>query len=217
MKARLIFAVLFMLLLPVLVSADFEAVKDYRFLPCSQTNIASFYANVVKEQKAVKDELAKKYADAPKKVAEHPATLAYELIVSSAADLRSRSGKSEPLSSLSQAFARVQRLHYSVKADLDPYSDPSLLVLAVKCGTNYLFGPLKLKTIKPKLDKPIGIRQAMLEAKNLFKPGQKDPIGPEKLALMTPIEISRLEPAPDHAAIRPVKPGNHYQKFEKDL
>jgi len=217
MQSRLTVVVVFLLLVPVLLSADFEAVKDYRFLSCTQGNIASFYARVVKEQKEVKAELAKKYVDAPKKVAEHPATLAYELIVSSAADLRARSVKNEPLSALSQAFSRVQRLHYSVKADLDPYSDPSLLVLAVKCGSNYFFGPLKLKTVKPKLDKPIGIKQAMLEAKNLFKPGQKDPVGPDKLALMTPVEISRLEPAPDHGAIMPVRPGNHFQKFVKDM
>ncbi len=132
MQARLMIAVVFLLLLPVMVSADFEAVKDYRFLSCTQGNIASFYARVAKEQQDVKAELAKKYADASKKVAEHPATLAYELIVSSAADLKARSGKNEPMSALSQAFSRVQRLHYSVKADLDPYSDPSLLILAVK-------------------------------------------------------------------------------------
>lgn len=201
----------------VLVSANFEAVKDYRFLPCSQSNIARFYTSVVNEQKEVKKQLAKKYADSPKKAAEHPVTLAYGLIVNSARDLKARSEKKELLSSLSQSFSRLQRLHYSVKADLDPYADPSLMVLAVKCGSNYLFGPLKLKTVKPKLDKPIGIRQAMLEARNLYQPGQKDPVGPDKLALMTPLEISRLEPAADHAAIRPVKPGNHFHKFVKDM
>ncbi len=205
------------LLSPCFAAANFEAVKNYRFLPCTQNNIARFYAAVLIEQKEAKKQLAQKYADAPKKVAEHPVSLAYELIVSSAADLKARSEKKEALDSLSQAFARIQRLHYSVKADLDPYSDPSLMVLGLKCGSNYLFGPLKLKTLKPRLDKPIGLKQALLEAKNLYKPGQKEPIGPDQLALMTPVEISRLEPTPDHPAIRMIKPGDHFQKFVKEM
>lgn len=200
------------------VNAAFEAVDNFEFLPCTKANIAVFYNQVVQAQKDTQRQLEKKYGEAKKnKVAENPATLAYELIVASAKGIKSRSEENEPLTNLSLSFARLQRLHYSVKADLDPYSDPSLLVLAVKCGRNYLFGPLQLKAVEPRLNRAIGIKQAVLEAKNLFVSGQSNPVDPQQLALMTPSEISRLEPASDHAAIKSIKPGNHFHRFVKDM
>lgn len=57
------FVFLGFVLFSALVHADFKAVKDYQFLPCSPDNIARFYHETVKEQKEARALLEKKYAD----------------------------------------------------------------------------------------------------------------------------------------------------------
>ncbi|MFZ5951147.1 MAG: hypothetical protein ACOYXC_10605, partial [Candidatus Rifleibacteriota bacterium] len=197
--------------------ADFEAVKNYRFLPYSQTNLAWFAAQVKKEHGEARKSLQKKYADKPEKVAEHPVNLAYELLESSAAELLKKSGSTGSVNELSRQFSRLQRLHYSVRADLDPYSDPSMLVLGWKCGNNYLFGPLKLKAARPAKNRPVGLKQAQLEADKLCRPGNSEPVTREEIAGMNPDQISRLQPMPDHPGLRPVNPGNHFPAFVKEM
>jgi len=193
--------------------ADFEAVKEYRFQACSGEAIRGFLAVIRREKAEAAAQLGKKYPGDPDKVARNPVTVAFQLLETSAADLARREAAGEPPSRLAAAFDRLQRLHYSTRAQLDPYADPPLLVLGWKCGSNFLFGPFKLTTRSRAPDKPLGEAHARLEASRLRRPGSETPVSLEDLAKMSPDEVSRLEPRNDHPALRPVAPGNHYAAF----
>ncbi len=202
-----------LVLLASAVCADFEAVKGYEFKTCSRDALRAFAATLTREQAEAAQQLGQKYAGDAEKVAKNPVTVAYNLLVTSCADLNRRAEAGEPIAALAPTFDRLQRLHYSTRAQLDPYADPPMLVLGWKCGSNFVFGPLKLTTREPDLGKPLGSAHAALEAAGLRRPDTGAAVTLAELATMNPVEVSRLEPASDHPALRPVAPGDHYAAF----
>lgn len=219
-KVRLPLLLVLLVLLSVpdmRIQAEFETVPGYPFRQCSLNELREFRNTVVNEQAAAHEMLEKKYPGKPEKVREHAVTIAYEIIVATAKTLYDSCEKGISPAELAKDFDRVQRMHYSVRSELDPYSDPSFLVLGIKCGGNYIFGPLKAGIRKRAADKPIGDRQAMLEAERLYRPGESREISRKELAKLTADEISRLDPSSDHPAMRSVIPGNHFESFTKQM
>ncbi len=197
--------------------AQFDAVKEYEFRSCTTENLKRFVADVRRDQAEAERRLKEKYPDDPEKAAKAPIAVALKLIETTAVDLQKRAEAGEPLQTLEPVFARTQRLHYSTLAQMYPYEDPPMLVLGWKCGGNFLFGPLKLTTRQPDPNRPLGPARAKLESARLCHPQTGEPVSSEQMSAMTAVEVSRLQPATDHPALRPVSPGAHYDAFLAEI
>ncbi len=197
--------------------ADFEAVGEFRFVPCTRASIREFRELLSRDRSEADAQLSKKYDGNREKIEKHPIMVAIALMETTAADLVRRVDAGEAPERLEPSFGRLQRLRYSTRAQMDPYADPPMLVLGWKCGGNLLFGPLKLTTRTPDPNRPLGRSRAMLEAARLTRPGTGKPVSIEEMASMNAVEVSRLEPVADHPALRPVTPGDHYSAFLADL
>ena len=74
-----------------------------------------------------------------------------------------------------------------------------------------------MTTRTPALDRPLGLKAASLEAARLVDPASGRTLSVEELATLSPTQVSRLDPLPDHPAIRPVAPGNHFAGFLREM
>lgn len=201
-------------LMPLSGHAALEEVVNYEALEYSPANVAVFIRHLEAERSNLLKELQTKYAEKPEKIAQNADLGAFDKILSDARGLAGSKGDV----AAATAFTRLQRVHYSVLADLDLGEVEPKLKRKIRFTTSTLGGPLILNV--PQCYGPedrIGERKARKEAAHLFKPGSKAPVSLDELAQMTPVEISRLEPGTDHPAISPVAPGDHYKAFLDDM
>lgn len=202
-------------LMPLTAQAALEENISYEALEYSPANVAVFVRHLESERANLLKELTEKYADKPEKIAQNADLSAFDKMLADAKGLAAsgRAGDAD-----ATAFTRLQRVHYSVLANLDLGKVESKIKRKIRFTTSVLGGPLILNV--PQCYGPedrIGARNAKKEASRLFKQGGKSAVSLEELANMTPVEISRLEPDHDHPAIRPVAPGSHFQSFLDEM
>lgn len=199
------------------VHAAQDAVKDYFVLSYSAANVQSFLGRMKTEQAEVVKALREKYPDKPEKQEKHASAIAYAKLAADAQALLGKAEKTPEDSTAAHEFLRLQRLHYSLLADMaafPPDSPLSKLARGFKLLHNVAGGSAGLSV--PAVDdpeQPAGLSGAKLEAARLFQPGSTVQVTTEKLALLSPVEISRLAPAPDHPALSGKEPGDHFQAF----
>ncbi|NLI80045.1 MAG: hypothetical protein GX442_26810 [Candidatus Riflebacteria bacterium] len=82
-------------------------------------------------------------------------------------------------------------------------------------ASNVLGGPLLLNV--PNVYFPpsrLGRRGAAREAARMFRPNKPgNPVTAEEMEEMTALDVSRLQPAPDHPALSPEPPGDRFGRF----
>ncbi len=210
---RSIVVATFMLLALISLPAAQEMVKDYPVRELSLDNARALLADL----QAERSQLAKKLeAEGPDKVKKSIPLWAYDRMITMTQSVQSglKADANDP--SLALAFNQIQRIHYSVLADLGGGTPEPRIARMWKMGTNVGFGPLKLNVpdvIIP--SQPIGKRLAKAEALGLFdRKGML--ISPERYAELSALDISRLQPRPNHFAVLPIEPGNHYESFLRD-
>jgi hypothetical protein len=194
-----------------------HAVPGYKFKTCTKANIESLIKQTETEKTELTSRLEKKYQKKPKKVFSNAAYVAYEQIGSSLERLLQKLEDGDAPADLKAEFQKIQRLHYTTRADILEIDMP-LLVQIIHSAPNYLLGSLLLGVPKvADLNEPIGQKRAEAEAAKLFKRGSSKLVSRKELAEMSALEISRLEPSSRHSAICPHKPGNHYSTFVKRI
>ncbi len=197
-------------LMPLSVHAALEEVVNYEALEYSPANVEVFIRHLEAERANLLKELQAKYAEKSEKIAQNADLGAFDKMLS---DARGLAGSKSDVGAAT-AFTRLQRVHYSVLANLDLGEVEPKLKRKIRFTTSMLGGPLILNV--PQCYGPedrIGERNAKEEAAHLFKPGGKAPVSLEELARMTPVEISRLEPGTDHPAISPSCPAIITRRF----
>lgn len=199
---------------PLPVRAVQDAVKGYPALEFSPANVQSFLGRIQGEQAEVQKTLREKYPDKPKKQQENASAVAYAKLVADARELLARAETQQEGPETAHEFLRLQRLHYSVLADMEKSIQEPRLVRLARLFKNVAGGKLGLAI--PTVDnpeQPVGLSEAKYEAARLFKPGSSVPVSVETLSQLSPVEISRLAPAPDHPAMSGKEPGNHFKDF----
>ena len=190
-----------------------EMVRDYPVREFSAANVKALMADLAQEHGVLRKTLLK---DGPEKVKKNIPLWTYERIISMGKGLQEgmKANPNDPR--LSTTFNQMQRIHYSVLADLGGGTPEPRISRLWRMGTNMGFGPLKLNVpdvIIP--SQSLGRRAAGKEALALFD--QKGCIvSPDAYDKMSALEISRLQPRPDHFAILGIEPGNHYEAFLQD-
>lgn len=113
-------------------------------------------------------------------------------------------------------FTRIQRLHFGVLTSvLGEQKCDSISKL--KSGRDWLASHYKLCIQKPaNPDAALGDSLAMREARWLVTSDNRM-VGQVEMSRMTPIQISRLEPAPGNSFISPKQPGDYHSSFLSEM
>ncbi|HEY9068868.1 MAG TPA: hypothetical protein VIV61_01355 [Candidatus Ozemobacteraceae bacterium] len=202
---------------PLPARAVQDAVKDYPVLSYSAANVKAFAVRVAGEHAKVMKALRAKYPDKPEKQAKNASAVAYAKLVADAQALLAAMETPQGSGDAAHEFIRLQRLHYALLADMAQAPEESplgKLGRRFRMFSNVLGGSLAMSVpegIAP--EQPIGPLGAKREAARLFKAGSTTPVSREELSRLSPVEISRLQPAPDHPALSGKAPGNNFQDF----
>ncbi len=196
------------------VQAAQDAVKGYPALSYSVVNLQSFIGRVRGEQAEVRKALREKYPDKPGKQEKNPSAIAYAKLVTDAQALLARAEAQKQEQGDAHEFLRLQRLHYSILADMESAGQEPRLVRLAKLFKNVAGGKLGLSVpAQENPEQPVGAAGAQREAARLFKPGSSVPLSREALSRLSPVEISRLAPAPDHPSMSGKEPGSNAPGF----
>lgn len=196
------------------VQAAQDAVKDYPALAYSAANLQSFLGRVKGEQEEVTKVLREKYPDKPEKQAKNPSAIAYAKLVADTQALLARVEGQKQEQADAHEFLRLQRIHYSILADMETAGQEPRLSRLARMFKNVAGGKLGLSVPAQKNpEQPVGLSGAKLEAARLFKPGSAVPLSLDALSQLSPVEISRLVPAPDHPAMSGKEPGSNFTGF----
>ncbi|RCK80620.1 MAG: hypothetical protein OZSIB_2933 [Candidatus Ozemobacter sibiricus] len=213
--ATLSFLLVVGLYLPLGAPAAQEAIPGYPFLPLTAANVRAFSRQVEAEAKAMTAFLEQKYGDDRDKIERNPELTAYRKLLHDLQEIGARLAKGETGDDLARAFTRAQRLHYAIKASGEDAPTEPRWKRRLAMGTNIALGPLLLQV--PNVYFPpmrLGARGAAKEAARLYRPEKPGvPVTREELAEMTALEVSRLQPAPDHPALAPEPPGDRFGAF----
>lgn len=213
-KLLCLFLFAFLVLSSFAASASQEEISNYPIRTLDQ--IQSFENQIVKESQELKQKLVTKYDGKEKKIKKNADMCAYDLLIQATSNLKEMVRKEGKTPKLKHKFVQIQRLHYSLLADIGKTSKSNIfdklkghLVMATNLGAGHL--KVQIPDVYAP-NKAIGPRKAAKEASRLFKKGSSIPLTREQISKLSPIEISRLEPDPKHPAISG-KPANKFNSF----
>ncbi|HNV70097.1 MAG TPA: hypothetical protein PKO06_10390 [Candidatus Ozemobacteraceae bacterium] len=190
-----------------------EMVHDYPVRELTAANAKSLLADLEAEHAQLLKKLQK---EDPDKVKKSVPLWAYERIIAMTRTVQAGLKENAVDPGLALTFNQIQRVHYSVLADLGGGAPEPRIKRLWQMSTNVGFGPLKLNVpdvIIP--SQALGRRVAGKESLGLFD--QKGSlVSPDQYATLSALDISRLQPRQDHFAILPIEPGNHYEAFLRD-
>ncbi|MBU1105340.1 MAG: hypothetical protein KKB51_01630 [Candidatus Riflebacteria bacterium] len=213
-KLMFVFLALIVFLPFTSVSAVEQEIPNFEYRPATLGDIEAFIVEVESALNLQTEKLSEKYDGKKKKIENHQTVIAFNQVIADAKDLRNKVKANGSNEVLKRQFMQLQRLHYSVMADIGGAEQPNKILVGIKFAGNLGLGPIKLSIpniICP--DQKIGSRQAKLEAANLSKPGKKGSYSVDELAELTAYEVSRLEPPENHLAYTGEKVGNNFDKF----
>ncbi|MBI3037861.1 hypothetical protein HYY75_02250 [bacterium] len=216
MKSLIFTLMGFFILTPLFAIQD--EVPDFEFHPCSIENVGRLIEILNSERISFHEDLKQKYPGKPEKVAQNPNLIAFDKVLADSKSLFDRINR-KPLSDQEEReFMRIQRIYYGILADIRESKKPPKLIRGLGTLSHLVGGPLILNVpnvIDPK--NKLGSRWANKEAARLYRKDGTGPVSQNELAGLNHLEVSRLQPPPNHVGLNPALPGNHYSQFLKDM
>lgn len=187
-----------------------ETIPGYKTLSLTPANLSVFLERVKRERDELYRELEEKYGGDAEKISKSTALWAYDRLIAASIPIGTQleeADEGDDETAIRQQFLELQRIHYGILSDLGKRPKglaylSATLISFLSTAAHVCAGPLLLalpRETKPEL--PIGSGRAGSEADNLFADRGTGPLGPDSLAKLSPIEISRLEPPSTHPVL----------------
>ncbi len=190
---------------------------DYQLRPLSPEVIAEFLAEVSEERTRFEQFLKEQNPGSPEKIARNPGMRSFDEIISAGQKLSAELGKAAATPDQMRRFIQIQRQHFNC-LDAIGEAHPGRFEDYFTRIFHYFGGPLILNVPNPaNPEEKLGDGPAGLEAAELYAPEGRGPIGKDELARLSPIQVSRLQPAKDHPTIVETPPGNRYDAFLEEM